>query len=438
MDARQLRALVGRFVGAVSAILERHPNWRGIQHGLPFGGDGEAPFEELIVYWGSRRVFKNIAPSALRRRLENAVIAALSDLDHAQEIGRRLAVDLERPMSCEILLPLYGIDLRHLTLFLAGDVIATHIIAEYFDDTITAAYIRAVVARGDPPEYGEQIANFVRPRIVDRTVLRILAAGDEDSALYAAKQRANLAVDVLQFIAAITDRADDFRLYVDWKTAPATGWQNAAIIPREGAVRITNPGERMGPLAPWQPAGSRLDDLAQRGGLEIAKLPLKTNPSLHEARLGRAIRAFAAGERAALTDEKKQNYVSIFDIFFSVPGSHDTARNIREGVAFTFWGAEEPYDANRLELAQFIERVYKSRSETSHEFRIGQFESHDLSRLRSLAFSFIERMAMREPFVDERKTDIRDWLGQCRESLGRRRYEPYNAMSRVPIELDNA
>jgi hypothetical protein len=436
MDERQLRALSARFVRNVTAIIERHPAWRGIQ-GLPFGGNGEAPFEDLVVYWGNRQIFRNIAPTALRRRLENAVVAALNDTDQTEEIAVRLANELETPMSCDVLLPLFGIDLRHLTLLLADDVIATHILPEYFDDTITTAYIRAVVARGDTREYGQQIADFVRSRIAGRTVLRIEVAGDEDSALYAAKRRANLAVDVLQFIAALTDRADDFRLYIDWKTAPGTGWQTSAIIPREGPVRITNPGERFGPLTAWQPAGSRIYELTELGGLDIAKLPLKLEPTVHEERVARSIRAFAAGERAALTDEKKQSYVGIFDIFFSVPGSDDTARNIREGVAFTFWGTEEQHDDRRFVLARFIERVYRSRSETSHEFRIGEFEASDLTDLRLLALRFIERMATLDPFVDEQKADIREWLDQCREGLGRQRYEPYNAMSRVRLELRN-
>jgi hypothetical protein len=436
MDERQLEALSARFVRNVNAIIERHPAWRGIQ-GLPFDGDGEAPFEDLVEYWGSRRVFENIAPTVLTRRLENAVVAALNDLDRAQEIAERLANDLETPMSCDVLLPLFGIDLRHLTLFLADDVIATHIFPEHFDDTIMAAYVDAVVARGDTPEYGRQIANFVRARIAGRTVLKIQANGDEDSALYAAKRRANSAVDVLQFIAAVTDRADDFRLYIDWKTAPAMAWQNSAIIPREGPVRITNPGERIGPLTPRQPTGPRLHELAELGGLDIAKLPLKNEPTIHEERVARGIRAFAAAERAALTDEKKQNYVSIFDIFFAVPGADDTARNVREGVAFIFWDTDAQHDHRRLELARFIEKVYRSRSETSHEFRIGEFEASDLTQLRLLALRFIERTATREPFLDQQKADICEWLDRCRESLGRERYEPYNAMSRVRIELQN-
>jgi hypothetical protein len=226
-------------------------------------------------------------------------------------------------------------------------------------------------------------------------------------------------------------------LYVDWRNAPPVGWQRCAIIPRRGAVLITNPGVRMGPLTVWQPNGARLSELANLGGLAIAKLPLKGTPTVHEGRLGRGIRAFAAGERAVLTDEKKQLYVSIFDIFFSGPGADDTARNIREGVAFLFWETAQEADEGRLELARFVERVYRSRSETSHEFRIEVFEPRDLERLRGLALQFIERMATRQPFVDENKADIWDWIAQCREQLGRRRYEPYNAMSRVKLELHN-
>jgi hypothetical protein len=437
MHERQLQALGARFVRNVNAIVQRHPAWRGIQHGLPFGGDGEAPFEDLVVYWGSRQVFRNIAPSALRRRLENAVIAALSDLDRSAEIAQRLANELETPMSCDILLPLYGIDSRGMSLLLSDDIVVTYIDPEHFDDTVTAAYIRAVVARGDTAEHARRIADFVRPSIAGRTVLKIRATGDEDSALYAAKQRANLVVDVLQFIAALTDRADDFRFYIDWKTSLASGWQTSAIIPRQGPVRITNPGQRIGPLTSWRPAGTRLYELARLGGFDIATLPLKNNPTLHEERIARSVRAFAAAERAALTDEKKQNYVSIFDIFFSVPGADDTARNIREGVAFALWGTEQQHDGFRLALARFIERVYRSRSETTHEFRIGEFEAPDLAQLRTVALSFIEGIATREPFVDRQKADIRDWLDECPESLGRERYEAYNAMSRIKLELRN-
>jgi hypothetical protein len=108
MHERQLQALGARFVRNVNAIVQRHPAWRGIQHGLPFGGDGEAPFEDLVVYWGSRQVFRNIAPSALRRRLENAVIAALSDLDRSAEIAQRLANELETPMSGSFEIQTFG------------------------------------------------------------------------------------------------------------------------------------------------------------------------------------------------------------------------------------------------------------------------------------------------------------------------------------------
>jgi hypothetical protein len=144
--------------------------------------------------------------------------------------------------------------------------------------------------------------------------------------------------------------------------------------------------------------------------------------------LSRAIRSFALGERQQTADSKKQAYVTVFDIFFALPGSA-TTKSIREGVAFTMYPIQNTLsDAERFKQAQFINRAYDSRSETTHEFQIGLFEPDDLTLLRLIAVNFIVQMWRGSPFQD--KPAVHNWLQEQRDLMGPKRYSVYAALSR--------
>jgi hypothetical protein len=136
------------------------------------------------------------------------------------------------------------------------------------------------------------------------------------------------------------------------------------------------------------------------------------------------VRAFADGERQRSVDGKKLSYTTVFDIFFSMKDTSDTTRAIREGVAFTMWQRENA--AERFDQAQFINRVYDSRSRTTHEFETGVFEPADLELLRQIACEFIGVMSRRDPFT---KSGLRDELYAERSAMGKA-YERFSKLGK--------
>jgi hypothetical protein len=433
VSPQALQAVQEAFTTAVRGLLERNPIWVGWTTFPHLLNRDQKLFDELFHKFRCRSDFKQVASDGLRSRLKNALLDAFAVDADLNAIAAQLARQLEEPMRCEIIFPLQGIDLQHVSLMLAPDVRAMFLANDAYTEHVIEPYERAAVRRDQPPDLGRRIAEAVRPRIANQSVLRIVANGDENVALWAAEKRADLAVDALQFVADISE-GEHWRYQIDWRGRPAAmAWQSSAVIPLEGHVFAHSPAVRTGPMALWQPRPDALAHIQEHLAWSLAMLPLKITPTVHEKRLGKAIRAIATASRAATADEKKMAYVSVFDIFFATPGG-DVTRNVREGVAFTMWGTDQEHDEERLEQAQFVNRVYESRSLTTHEFQIGVFEPQDLSRLRLLSMHFISYISDR-PFADENKRDIEAWLQSCRETLGRDRYEPYNAMSRERIEL---
>jgi hypothetical protein len=145
---------------------------------------------------------------------------------------------------------------------------------------------------------------------------------------------------------------------------------------------------------------------------------------LQDGEIRRAVRAFADGERQRSVDGKKLSYTTVFDIFFAVKDTADTTCAIREGVAFTMYDRQSLNE--RFEQAQFINRVYESRSRTTHEFETGVFEEGDLARLRMIAYNLIGVVSRRDPFT---KAGLREELDAERTAMGAE-YERFNNLGR--------
>jgi hypothetical protein len=112
----------------------------------------------------------------------------------------------------------------------------------------------------------------------------------------------------------------------------------------------------------------------------------------------RSVRWFAKAERDRHIDDRKLSYVTAIELFFSAPGFGSTQR-ICEGFALAMGGHPN--------AAAYMRDVYASRSDTSHEGRMGGFGSEELSDLRWRTVQVIASMSQR---AFRSKADIKAWV----------------------------
>lgn len=392
--------------------------------------EGAELFQRFCNKWTCRRQFRTYhSVRSISRRLRLVVRKLLtSRVDVAGEI-LALALSLVRPTCCDVILPLNNIDLRNMSLLLSDDVTAAVITEDRFDLDIAPAYRAAASREKTASTAIETLLAVLRQRVVGRTALVIRADGDEDVALWAAERRADLAVDVLQFMSA-TSAPRQYRVFIDWRGySPQNSWRDTVVVSRTDGLLPVESEQQTGTLEVWTPTTTDIAGMQTFDYFKFLLLPLRRQRTFHEDMLARAISAYAHGDRAASTDEKKLWYVTVFDLFFSRPDTNIT-ESLREGVAFTMlWDLQnEDLDEERLRIANFIGSVYNSRSRTTHEFQTGIFEPDDLEWLSRIARHFILAMWWNQDFRS--KDDVSSWLDACRQQLGARRYAPFARLSR--------
>lgn len=433
IDSRMIVSLAAPLLEFVDAIFRSYGREERYESLPLMGGVAAARSDAVFKLWRSRRQFKELSDEGLQARLEQLLIDVLNYPERIHALTEAAIIRFAAPKAADVILPLYGIDLREVSLVLAPDVRAFFVTDEMYDEVIAQRYLATATTSGlawakNPKRTARDIADSVRRVVAGRTVLDIRADGEERVALWKAEKRADLAVDALQYLfaRAVGDR---YRVFIDWRLdAPPMAWRHTAIIPVEGDVWPLNPGERVGTLTPWCPRDEELKFLHELDIFRLAMLPLKTDPTPLEDMVARAIRAFSSGERQRTVDDRKMAYVSVFDIFFSVKGADETTRQIREGVAFAMHKDDESRDEVRFDMAKFINAVYASRSFTTHEFQLGLFEPKALTRLREIARRLIDVMWRKYAFTD--KASIQAWLDERRTALGPERYARYDDLSR--------
>jgi hypothetical protein len=397
----------------------------------------QTELQRLAASWHKVKEFPGTSLLGVENRLKILIVECLNGPDLVREYTLRLIDTLKPQPVTDILMPISGFDLEVDEWQLAPDVRLVRMTQERFEREVTTAYVAAANAlphlHDDPDRYGEAMALSLQDALVGRTVLIVRANGDEYVAEDDAQSRADLVVDLLQFLAGVF-REDRWRVYIDWTgNVPASVWQRTGKIRVAGDVRPDNPGVRRGPLGVWRFGTPQLDGIKKYRLDEIIAMVLNTKPGPHEDMIQRAVRAFADGDRRISVDSKKLSYTTIFDIFFSQKGTENTARDIREGVSLTMCPDDEDLE-DRFEQARFINDVYESRSRTSHEFETGTFDDDRLRLLREIAYHFIGVMARKGSFTKE---SLIEELAQNRIALGRRYDETLGKLSRpAPIALD--
>jgi hypothetical protein len=388
-------------------------------------------FEALVRRWRARRQYeKYFSDQAIEDRLSRLIVDCLNEPDRTEEFVQIIAELMETTPKAQILLPLIGIEFQAGVdeYVLAPDARIIAMAPAQFEEIVVKGYVAglkgAMPVYGDPEKLASALAESLRKCFENTLVLIITACGDENIASKRAQARADLVVDYLQYAAAIFN-GPQWRVFVDWSgDVPASIWRNHGVIPLAGSVMPNNPGSRRGMLAPWKFTSETAEELDKRRASDVRDAVLAEPRADHQDMIRRAVRAFADGERQRSPDGKKLSYVTVFDIFFSVAGT-ETTKSIREGVAFTMYKRENVDE--RFEQAQFINRVYDSRSNTTHEFETGKFEPDDLKRLRLIALNFIRAMALREkPFT---KTGLLEELKAERAAMGDA-YERFKKLSR--------
>jgi hypothetical protein len=160
-------------------------------------GPEASAFDDVVRKWASRREFIQnlVSKNAIRDRLRRGVVDILNCPSQIDDIANAIIDRLIEPMKCDIILPMSGIDLRDASLLLSDDIRATFLDDFSFDSIVVRGYENAT--------HGASMAQDLRSALLQRSVLIIRAQGDENSALWSAQVQADVAVDCLQFRAAL-------------------------------------------------------------------------------------------------------------------------------------------------------------------------------------------------------------------------------------------
>ncbi|MGA8475495.1 MAG: hypothetical protein WB681_10515 [Candidatus Cybelea sp.] len=443
MNEEQIGELVNLAAEYLQAYDERMPS-AGI---LERRGLWSSP--PLAAEYSATLTFVQRLPVALERYsaktiedlVDDVLTAALQDGTTLQMQVRSLAAILNHDLLTRMYVPLRGVEM----LIPEYDVGALQIVRmddATFEERVIGPYTSMLQL--NPRVNEESLRAQVETQrdrlrsLRGRACVEIVRSTDITKTQDFANATIPVLCDFLQFSSTLLI-AHDKTLKISQASNVYHEWKHVFAISDGPGQRSISFAERASPGPMLRIDQVFIERVREWRVQRIADMVGRAPENEYDEMLQRSIRWFAKGEREDHPDDRKLSYITAIDLFFSHPGRGATAR-ICKGFAFALGETEEALPW----LARFMYHSFASRSETSHEGRLGVLADDELGTLRIYTRNAILSL-LRHPMRSKR--DIARWVNDrelalpgpirtaLRQATDRRRVEAERCMLEVASAL---
>jgi hypothetical protein len=348
----------------------------------------------------------------LEESLKDALAAILLQPAQTDQLILDLLHELDTsPPHFKAIIPFFGIELK-VPDFKVGRVLFATFSKEAYED-LTSKLSRIVDTMRNSAEQKDAFLQMQKQdlsHLINATIAQVEVDGDTELSVSRAEHECRTARDYLQLIDAMFDTTD-LKVRVDFERPQQLGMRPRILVARD-LTQIHINHYRFGPYANLVLTEERVKRLGDVGLSELADIlgrPERSRTEIEDM-LTQSVHWFANGEIQDEPENKLLSYVTCLDMFFSIPGTGDTARSVSEGVAFLL-GKDKQW---RLEIYETVKEAYDRRSSASHSGT----RLEDLAiipKIRILALNVIGEMVKRRDAFPNR-AGIREWLLDMRLS----------------------
>jgi len=231
-------------------------------------------------------------------------------------------------------------------------------------------------------------------------------AGDPEHATQLACARADTALDLVRFVAAVTVPSGyrpDAGLLGDF----VVGGRSVLLQPAGGGLVVRS--ETLGPLSPIRLDESFLNVAASMGVDRLYRLVSSTPPpdNFHD-RVMRSLFWFGRAQRSRGTEFEWLSLVTALELFFNERGERGITEAVADGTAFVLGSSV----AERIVISKNVRRFYAERSKISHAGQRGGDEA-EVSLLRQYVHRTIQ-WSLRNLETFSTSASLRSWLTEQR------------------------
>jgi hypothetical protein len=421
LAAAYLRAYNERMPSA--GILER----RGLWSSRPVAAEYNAT---LTFVQGLPVALERYSAKTIEDLVDDVLTAALQDGTTLQTQVRNLAAILNHDLVTRMYVPLQGVEML-IPEYCVGALQIVRMDDATFEKRIIGPYTRLLQA--NPRVNDESLPAQVEAQrdrlrsLRGRACVQIIRSTDITKTQDFADAAIPVLCDFLQFASTLL-MGHDKTLNISQASNVHHEWKHAFAISDGPGQRSTSFAERASPGPMLRIDQVFIDRVREWRVQRVADMVGRAPENEYDEMLQRSVRWFAKGERENHPDDRKLSYITAIDLFFSRPGRGATAR-ICKGFAFALGETEEALPW----LARFMFHSFASRSETSHEGRLG-LEDNELGTLRIHTRNAILSL-LRRPMTSKR--DIGRWVNGRELALPRAiRVALHQATDRRRVEAE--
>jgi hypothetical protein len=414
-----LITLVRTYLDAYDERRDRLPPHIASERGLWVGRPLEAEFKAVLDYvLALEGAQKRFSKKTLITYVDVLVTEVLLDAAQLDVQVQRLADILNHDPSTRLYIPIGGVEIDA-PAYRIGSLSLVRLDQAAFETLIAEPYIASIRAKpgsGKDIDGREAALRKDLASLIDRVCVEISANLDIDLTTQLADRVAREDLcDFLQFAASSFMRHDT-NLKIQLAPQPPV-WACMAYATSIGLRPETRRSfGAIGIVEPFHLYAKVMETIAADSISRLANMVGREPATEYEQLLRRAVRWFAKAERENHFDDRKLAYVTCVDLFFS-DSKRGATKRLSEGFAF----AIATLDGESPDLipgwAGYMCRVFRSRSETSHEGALGTIDEDGISSLRYHVRRFIGAMCR---LTCESKADVAAWVSREKSALGDR------------------
>jgi hypothetical protein len=345
-------------------------------------------YQAVLRYLRDIADVRRFSDSHVEAITDELLTNALNNPASVKQLAAQTITDIHEDFVTRIYVPISGVKLE-VPEFQLGGVRLFHMSEAEFANRII----------GHTPDSLLELRQQRLSGMVGKTCAEVVLSADIDIAVKFANESILDAVcDFLQF-AGVLSMPENVKYTVGVANDGAnTVLEHIYAISYDRLQQQRVMTNRVSDMAPYTITASALEKLAPYRLDRIGNAIARPDRDEYDELLLRSVRWFAKAERDRHIDDRKLSYVTAIELFFSAPGFGSTQR-ICEGFALAMGGHPN--------AAAYMRDVYASRSDTSHEGRMGGFGSEELSDLRWRTVQVIASMSQR---AFRSKADIKAWV----------------------------